>query len=389
MDIAPAAEFDASITLTAPTGAGTYQGQWILTDPAGNTFGDLVFYQVIVPGTPDIQNFRATKYWIQPGEEVTLSWDLSKAYDGAFLQATTIDGAKGEEEGVVAPGTKVVAPAVTTTYDLFARNDQGESMRRLTVMVAASPTPSPTVLPIIAYFRADKDEIDAGEEVVLSWDLSGAESAFLVSDGDEAGITAPGEKSVAPDSTTVYRLVARNGAGESTSEVTVVVKEEEEADPTPELTPTNTPESEESEPEATPTEEPAGEEATATPESAAEEATPTAEPAEEEATATPEPAEAEPTPTADPEEAEPTEEPAEESPAATAREDETAIRTNPDGEAESVTTVGAGQNMELVGRSEDGTWVQVRMEDGSEGWVETGAVDANVEVATLPVTTTP
>ncbi|MCB0089600.1 MAG: hypothetical protein KDE54_16955, partial [Caldilineaceae bacterium] len=158
----------------------------------------------------------------------------------------------------------------------------------------------------ISYFRADRYEITAGEQAILSWDLSGAESAFLVIDGAEEGVTAPSVRAVSPEQTTIYRLVARNAAGELAQEVTVVVADAAEAPPAAELTPTNTPAGEQA---ATPV----PEEPTPTPEAPATEPTPTVEPVEE----------AEPTPTDAPAEEAPAE------PAATARNADTAILTTP------------------------------------------------------------
>ncbi|MEZ4714155.1 MAG: NBR1-Ig-like domain-containing protein [Caldilineaceae bacterium] len=218
VEVAPGAEFDATIPLTAPADAGRYQGQWIMADPAGDSFGQVVYYEFVVPGTPAIAYFKASQYWVSPGQQVTLSWDLAKAYNGAFLREVALDGTMGPEQGVVAPGSMVVTPAKTISYDLIARNDQGESMRRLTVMVAAAdatatPLPGADQLPVISYFRADRYEITAGEQAILSWDLSGAESAFLIIDGSEEGVTAPSVIAVSPEQTTVYRLVGAQRGG--------------------------------------------------------------------------------------------------------------------------------------------------------------------------------
>ena len=368
-EVAPGAEFNAEIPLVSAADAGRYQGQWIMADPVGNSFGQVVYYEIVVPGTPAIAYFKASQYWVSPGQQVTLSWDLAKAYDGAFLREVALDGTTGAEQGVVAPGSTVVTPEKTISYDLIARNDQGESMRRLTIMVApadatATPLPGADQLPVISYFRADRYEITAGEQAILSWDLSGAESAFLVIDGAEEGVTAPSVRAVSPEQTTIYRLVARNAAGELAQEVTVVVADAAEAPPAAELTPTNTPAGEQA---ATPV----PEEPTPTPEAPATEPTPTVEPVEE----------AEPTPTDAPAEEAPAE------PAATARNADTAILTTPDGTSEQVALVDAGQQMAVLGRSEDSAWLQVTLDDGSTGWVAADQVDVSVDVATLPVAT--
>lgn len=93
---------------------------------------------------------------------------------------------------------------------------------------ASTPTntPQPTNTPrppTIAYFSAERTTINAGESVTLSWDLSGAQAAYLRYEGTEEGVVAPGGKSVSPAITTVYTLVARNDGGETTAEVTITV----------------------------------------------------------------------------------------------------------------------------------------------------------------------
>ena len=49
--------------------------------------------------------------------------------------------------------------------------------------------------------------------------------------------------------------------------------------------------------------------------------------------------------------------------------------------------MGAGQQMAVLGRSEDSAWLQVTLDDGSTGWVAADQVDVSVDVATLPVAT--
>ena len=93
------------------------------------------------------------------------------------------------------------------------------------------PTPAPPTatpvpkLPTIAYFRVDRDSINPGERVTLSWDLSGAKEAFLRYDDVTEGVVAPGSKTLSPSKTTVYTLLARSDAGDTTAQVTVKVNE--------------------------------------------------------------------------------------------------------------------------------------------------------------------
>lgn len=95
-----------------------------------------------------------------------------------------------------------------------------------TLQPAATPTPEPTKAiapPEIYYFSADRTAVTQGEMVLLSWDLGGADAAYLRYDGGEEGIIAPGGKAVQPKWTTEYVLAARNVGGETTRALTVQV----------------------------------------------------------------------------------------------------------------------------------------------------------------------
>ncbi len=94
--------------------------------------------------------------------------------------------------------------------------------------VAPTPAPAPTdtpapLKPVIHSFTADRYTIAPDEKVTLRWDLSGAKAAYLRFNDTEEGIVAPGEKSISPKNETVYTLIARNDAGETTAQVTIKV----------------------------------------------------------------------------------------------------------------------------------------------------------------------
>lgn len=155
-----------------------------------------------IPPAPSIAYFTCAPCVVEPGSGATLSWDLSGA------TAAYLDG-----QGITAPGSMVVYPDQSTTYQLVAINDQGRSERTVTVEVRGLPT--------IHYFTCLPCEIAAGEPSTLSWDLSGATAAYL----DGQGVPAPGNTVVAPGQTTTYRLVAVSEGGSVERLVTVTVKE--------------------------------------------------------------------------------------------------------------------------------------------------------------------
>jgi hypothetical protein len=89
---------------------------------------------------------------------------------------------------------------------------------------AATGTPTPVPTPEIHNFSASQTSIRSGDSVQLSWNLEGAEAVYLQYNGVEEPVVAPGSKTVAPDVTTVYTLVARNGDSQAEVELTITVE---------------------------------------------------------------------------------------------------------------------------------------------------------------------
>jgi hypothetical protein len=122
------------------------------------------------------------------------------------------------------------APPPAIPFDEICTPPTPTATPTATFTPVPSPTPTDTPKPtstsrppIIAYLDADSTTINAGENVSLRWDLSGAEAAYLRYDGTEEGVVAPGNKTVSPATTTVYTLIARNQGGEATAQVTIIV----------------------------------------------------------------------------------------------------------------------------------------------------------------------
>ncbi|MBZ0303834.1 MAG: SH3 domain-containing protein [Anaerolineae bacterium] len=59
------------------------------------------------------------------------------------------------------------------------------------------------------------------------------------------------------------------------------------------------------------------------------------------------------------------------------------LRTNPDPVAAIVRVVGLSQTFELIGRSYDSNWAQIRLPDGTVGWVEARYVTTGVPVRSV------
>lgn len=61
------------------------------------------------------------------------------------------------------------------------------------------------------------------------------------------------------------------------------------------------------------------------------------------------------------------------------------VRPAPNSESEPIETVSMGATFPAIGRTEDGSWIQVRLADGTTGWVLASTSELNVDVTTLPV----
>ena len=92
-----------------------------------------------VPERPTIFAFWADRTVISAGESVTLHWDLGNAR-AAYLHYDDT------QEGVVAPGSKTVAPAITTVYSLVATNEVGDTSREVTITVNQPACSQPVVI---------------------------------------------------------------------------------------------------------------------------------------------------------------------------------------------------------------------------------------------------
>ncbi len=149
-----------------------------------------------------ILRFTAQPNAISVGQSSVLSWQVENA-DTVTLDGVTVDPRAG---------TSSVAPTVTTTYRLNARNRTSEVNETVTVTVAR-----PDVR--ILRFEASPTNITAGEVSNLSWSTENAEQVTI---SPEVGtVAANGSRTVSPTQTTTYTLTATR-AGQSVSASVVV-----------------------------------------------------------------------------------------------------------------------------------------------------------------------
>lgn len=170
---------------------------------------------------PVITSFAADPTSSTPGAAVTLSWNVTGA-------PTTL--AIDQGVGTVTNRTStVVRPEMATTYTLTATNAQGSDAATVTVAVGsgtpAPPDPPsvPAIPPTINSFTANPETIEDGDDVRLSWSVTGADSLRITPNVGE--VTGPeGSTEVSPNKTTTYTLTATNGDGSKKETVRVSVR---------------------------------------------------------------------------------------------------------------------------------------------------------------------
>jgi|LGOV01.1.fsa_nt_gb hypothetical protein len=158
------------------------------------------------PQPPEIHYFEANPPTISRGQSSTLKWEISNA------ARVRIEPGIGN---VGASGLKMVSPTETTEYTLIAENEAGERIERSRVEVGI-PTPT------IHRFSANPLSMTRGQRSTLSWETSNAEIVRI-----EPGIgdvSASDSRTVIPEETTTYTLIATNEEGKTVEgKVTVEV----------------------------------------------------------------------------------------------------------------------------------------------------------------------
>ncbi len=167
---------------------------------------------------PTISTFTADPSTVDAGGTATLAWTVTDADKIVITDASSAVLLEGAQlEGTVTTG----ALATTTSFTLRASNAEGDVTRTVTVTVRGQQT-----MPIVDSFTAAPTTITAGESATLSWMTTNAESVNILAGGTAVRMDAPADGTfmVMPTATTVYTLVARDGAGQmAMAMVTVTV----------------------------------------------------------------------------------------------------------------------------------------------------------------------
>jgi hypothetical protein len=172
---------------------------------------------------------------IGPGQAFSLGWRVRNVGTCQWAMSFSANFAQGNVDvarmgGVAAPlsrsvlpgetydiNVQLVAPILPGAYQAWweMRNAQGVPFGHLLylsiqVPSPATPTPLPTQTPVPGIgFSADRTSIQAGDRVVLSWNVTSIKGVFLYVLGEpweQRGVPGQGTRPVNLQNTTVYEL---------------------------------------------------------------------------------------------------------------------------------------------------------------------------------------
>jgi hypothetical protein len=171
---------------------------------------------------PEILSFAASPNEVEPGEEITLSWQTRHA---VAVSLTDSDGASIDLGDAVAElGSVELVVTAARTFVLTAFGEEGTDPVEATVSVLVAAPATPQVIA----FTATPALSVAGEPVVLAWETSGAEAVSIV-DGEgalvdlDAAPAAQGQVIVHPEEDATYTLTATGPGGEAEATASVTV----------------------------------------------------------------------------------------------------------------------------------------------------------------------
>ena len=154
----------AGTRTVSPTSTTTYR--LTVTSASGQSATDTVTVRVRV-SAPKITSFTASPSTIDRGGSTTLRWTSEHATRAIILLP---DGSRD----VSASGALTVRPNRTTTYHITVSNADGQITTKFFTVIVREPA-----LPIITSFSVSAASIASGENVVLRWTTSNAQTVNL------------------------------------------------------------------------------------------------------------------------------------------------------------------------------------------------------------------
>jgi len=158
---------------------------------------------------PVIGTFSSSPSSINPGGTQTLIWNVTGA------NTVTIDNGIGQ---VDVAGSRVISPALSTTYILTATNSSGTSTRSSVATVNTATPSTDRTPPVIAF----SSTLNSDGSSTLAWNVIGADTVSI--DQYIGVVDASGTKVVAPAQGTTYILSADYAIGNWANEIGTVTK---------------------------------------------------------------------------------------------------------------------------------------------------------------------
>jgi hypothetical protein len=159
-------------------------------------------------------------YYQPPSCSMTLTPSTAEAGQWVYLGFSSQNATKGVIDNdlgkVEATGYRTVLAERTTTYTATVEGDQGTAACSATLIVR-----QPTAVPRIVSFKTERDRIERGENVTLSWEVEGVATSVEIDQG--IGRVHTRSVGVGPQTSTTYKLTARNAAGTTSATVNVLV----------------------------------------------------------------------------------------------------------------------------------------------------------------------
>ena len=204
-----------AVTITPGIGTVANSGSQVIAAPAVTTTYTITAtagadvatrtLTIYVDSPPVITGLAANPSNVVVGSNVLLNWSTVGA-TSLTLQPGNID-----VTGLV---SRIVVPAASTTYTLFATNSFGTVQQSVNVTAGTAPV-------INSFVVADPNPL-YGAETTLNWNVSGA-SSISINQGVGAISGATGSASIAPLQATTYTLTATNTYGTTTASATLNV----------------------------------------------------------------------------------------------------------------------------------------------------------------------
>jgi serine/threonine-protein kinase len=172
---------------------------------------------------PPTATLSADPATVVKGQSVTLNWSSQNATD--------LDLEPGVGK-VKAAGSQVVTPQESTTYTLTAAGPGGTQSPTAHISVTnPSPGPNTPVRPVKASLTSEPARVEKGQSVKLIWDSQNATDLDI--EPEVGKVPATGSRTVTPQESTTYTLIATGPGGSQHPSTRVMVTNPPQPPPGP------------------------------------------------------------------------------------------------------------------------------------------------------------